>query len=170
MKKEILEYTALELSDAIQAGKVTVSEALEEVLARIDTVENRFHCYVTVDYEGARKRARQVQELIDTGRLTGPLAGVPVAIKDNMCTKNLLTTCASKILDNFIPTYSAEAVMRLEQAGAIVIGKTNMDEFAMGSTTETSAYGITRNPWNESRVPGGSSGGSAAPAPKFSSI
>ena len=100
--------------------------------------------------------------MIDDGTLTGPLAGVPVAIKDNMCTKDLLTTCSSKILYNFKPTYTAEAVENLEKAGAVIIGKTNMDEFAMGSTTETSAYGATKNPWNEAHVPGGSSGGSCA--------
>ena len=90
---------------------------------------------------------------------TGPLAGVPVAIKDNMCTEGLLTTCSSKILANFVPTYTAEAVCNLTKAGAVILGKTNMDEFAMGSTTETSAFGVTRNPWNTEHVPGGSSGG-----------
>ena len=118
--------------------------------------------FVTVDREGALKRAEEVQKMIDDGTLTGPLAGVPVAIKDNMCTKDLLTTCSSKILYNFKPTYTAEAVENLEKAGAVIIGKTNMDEFAMGSTTETSAYGATKNPWNEAHVPGGSSGGSCA--------
>ena len=99
---------------------------------------------MTVDREGALKRAKEVQKQIDDGTLTGPLAGVPVAIKDNMCTKDLLTTCSSKILYNFIPTYTAEAVLNLEKAGAVILGKTNMDEFAMGSTTETSAYGETK--------------------------
>ena len=103
-----------------------------------------------------------MQKLIDDGTLTGPLAGVPVAIKDNMCTEGVTTTCSSKILSNFVPTFSAEAVLNLEKAGAVVIGKTNMDEFAMGSTTETSYYGETKNPWNLEHVPGGSSGGSCA--------
>ena len=120
------------------------------------------HSFVTVDREGALKRAKEVQAKIDAGELTGPLAGVPVAIKDNMCTKGLLTTCSSKILYNFVPTYTAEAVLNLEKAGAVILGKTNMDEFAMGSTTETSAYGVTKNPWNTGHVPGGSSGGSCA--------
>ena len=103
-----------------------------------------------------------MQKLIDDGTLTGPLAGVPVAIKDNMCTEGVTTTCSSKILSNFVPTFSAEAVLNLKKAGAVVIGKTNMDEFAMGSTTETSYYGETKNPWNLEHVPGGSSGGSCA--------
>ena len=117
---------------------------------------------MTVDREGALKRAEEVQKLIDDGKLDGPLAGVPVAIKDNMCTEGLLTTCSSKILGNFVPTFTSEAVLNLEKAGAVILGKTNMDEFAMGSTTETSAYGETKNPWNLEHVPGGSSGGSCA--------
>ena len=120
------------------------------------------HSYVTIDKEGALKRAEEVQKLIDDGTLQGPLAGVPVAIKDNMCTKGTRTTCSSKILENFVPTFTSEAVLNLEKAGAVIIGKTNMDEFAMGSTTETSYYGVTRNPWNLEHVPGGSSGGSCA--------
>lgn len=158
----ILELTAVELAAKIKAKEVTVSEALEAVLGQIEAREESLHCYVTIDKEGARKRALEVQKAIDEGSLKGPLAGVPVAIKDNMCTKDMLTTCSSKILSNFIPTFSAEAVIRLEEAGAVMIGKTNMDEFAMGSTTETSAFGVTKNPWDEEHVPGGSSGGSAA--------
>ena len=131
-------------------------------LDQIESLDGTYNSYVTVDREGALKRADEVQKLIDAGELDSPLAGVPVAIKDNMCTKDMLTTCSSKILGNFYPAYTAEAVINLEKAGAVIIGKTNMDEFAMGSTTETSAYGVTRNPWNENHVPGGSSGGSCA--------
>ena len=137
-------------------------EALDAVFAQIDQTEDRYHAYVTLDKEGAYKQADAVQEKIDKGELTGALAGVPVAIKDNMCTKGLLTTCSSKILENYIPTYTASAVQNLTDAGCVIIGKTNMDEFAMGSTTETSYYGVTRNPHNPDHVPGGSSGGSAA--------
>lgn len=158
----ILDMTAVELAAAIKNKEVTVMEATEAVLAQIEASESKYHCYVTVDKEGALKQAAEVQGKIDAGELTGPLAGVPVAIKDNMCTEGLLTTCSSKILYNFIPTFSSEAVLNLQKAGAVILGKTNMDEFAMGSTTETSAYGETRNPWNPEHVPGGSSGGSAA--------
>ena len=158
----LLRYTAVELGKKIQAGEVSVLEATQAVLDAIKAKEAAVTRFVTVDEEGALKRAAEVQKLIDEGKLTGPLAGVPVAIKDNMCTEGLLTTCSSKILYNYIPTYSAEAVKRLEAAGAVIVGKTNMDEFAMGSTTETSAYGVTKNPWNTEHVPGGSSGGSCA--------
>lgn len=158
----ILDLTAVELAAAIKNKEVTVREATEAVLAQMEANEDIYHCYVTVDKEGALKQAEEVQKKIDEGVLTGPLAGVPVAIKDNMCTEGLLTTCSSKILGNFIPTYSSEAVLNLQKAGAVILGKTNMDEFAMGSTTETSAFGPTRNPWNPEHVPGGSSGGSAA--------
>ena len=159
---DVCKMTAVQLAKAIRAGETTAVEAMQAVLEQIEQYESTYHCYVTVDKEGALQRAAQVQAEIEAGELTGPLAGVPVAIKDNMCTEGMLTTCSSKILNNFIPTYSAEAVLLLEQAGAVVIGKTNMDEFAMGSTTETSAYGVTKNPVNPEHVPGGSSGGSAA--------
>ena len=154
--------TAVELGKKIKAKEVTAVEAMEAVLAQIKKSEETVNAYVTVDEEGALKRAAEVQKKIDAGELEGPLAGVPVAIKDNMCTEGMLTTCSSKILGNFIPTYTSGAVLNLEKAGAVIIGKTNMDEFAMGSTTETSAYGVTRNPWNTEHVPGGSSGGSCA--------
>lgn len=162
MMSGLLDLTALELGRKIQAQEVTAMEALDAVFGQIDKKEKEIHAYVTIDRENAYKQARKVQAEIENGTLTSPLAGVPVAIKDNLCTKGLLTTCSSKILGNFIPPYTAEAVQKLEQAGAVIIGKTNMDEFAMGSTTETSAFGITRNPWNTEHVPGGSSGGSCA--------
>ena len=158
----VLDLTAVELGKKIKAKEITVVDAVKASLEQIKKLEPVVHAYVTVDEEGALKRAEEVQRLIDDGTLTGPLAGVPVAIKDNMCTKDLLTTCSSKILYNFVPTFSAEAVINLEKAGAVILGKTNMDEFAMGSTTETSAYGVTRNPWDPEHVPGGSSGGSCA--------
>ncbi len=158
----IVDMTAVQLSAAIMEGRTTAVEAAEAVLARIEKEDKKYNCYVTVDRDGALAQAKAVQAKIEAGELTGPLAGVPVAVKDNLCTEGMRTTCSSKILENFVPTFSAEAVVNLEKAGAVVIGKTNMDEFAMGSTTETSAYGVTRNPWNTDHVPGGSSGGSAA--------
>ncbi len=159
---DILSLTAVELAKAIKEGKTTAVEAMQAVLNKIEEVEETIHAYVTVDRENALKRAEEVQKRIESGELTGLLAGVPVAIKDNLCTDGMLTTCASRMLENFVPTYSAEAVLNLEKAGAVIIGKTNMDEFAMGSTTETSYFGVTRNPKNIEHVPGGSSGGSAA--------
>lgn len=158
----LMSLTAAELGKKIQAKEVTAVEAAKEALAQIREKEAVLNSFVTVDEEDALRRAAEVQKKIEYGELTGPLAGVPVAIKDNMCTEGMLTTCSSKILYNFKPTYSAEAVLNLEKAGAVMIGKTNMDEFAMGSTTETSAFGVTRNPWNPEHVPGGSSGGSCA--------
>ena len=158
----LMNLTAVELGKKIKNKEVTVVEATKAALDAIDAKEDKVNSFVTVDREGALKRAEEVQKLIDDGKLNGPLAGVPVAIKDNMCTEGLLTTCSSKILGNFVPTFTSEAVLNLEKAGAVILGKTNMDEFAMGSTTETSAYGETKNPWNLEHVPGGSSGGSCA--------
>ena len=154
--------TAVELATAIRQGKTTAVEAMETVLDRIGEVEECYNCYVSVDREAALKRAEAVQRRIRAGELTGQLAGVPVAIKDNLHVAGLPTTCASRILESYRPTFTATAVERLEDAGAVVVGKTNMDEFAMGSTTETSAWGVTKNPRNPEHVPGGSSGGSAA--------
>lgn len=158
----IKSLTALELGKKIKQKEISVNEAVRASLSQISEIEDKVHAYVTVDKEGALKRAEEVQKEIGAGRLQGPLAGVPAAIKDNICTKGLTTTCSSKMLENFIPGYSAQAISNLEEAGVIVLGKTNMDEFAMGSTTETSAFGVTRNPWNLKHVPGGSSGGSCA--------
>lgn len=158
----LMNLTAVELGKKIKNKEVTVVEATKAALDAIDAKEEKVNSFVTVDREGALKRAEEVQKLIDDGKLDGPLAGVPVAVKDNMCTEGVLTTCSSKILGNFVPTFTSEAVINLEKAGAVILGKTNMDEFAMGSTTETSYYGVTRNPHNPDHVPGGSSGGSAA--------
>ena len=158
----LMSLTAVELGKKIKSGEVTAVEATKAALEQIKKLDGTYNCYVTVDEEAALKEAEEVQKKIEAGELTGPLAGVPVAVKDNMCTEGVLTTCSSKILSNFKPTYTAEAVKNLEKAGAVIIGKTNMDEFAMGSTTETSAYGVTRNPWDLEHVPGGSSGGSCA--------
>ena len=156
---DLMSLTAVELGKKIQAKEVTVEEAVKAAIASIKAKEEKINSFVTIDEEGALKKAAEVQAKIDAGELKGALAGVPVAIKDNMCAEGLLTTCSSKILYNFIPTYTAEAVKRLEDAGCVIVGKTNMDEFAMGSTTETSAFGATKNPWNTEHVPGGSSGG-----------
>ena len=141
---DLMSLTAVELGKKIQAKEVTVEEAVKAAIASIKAKEEKINSFVTIDEEGALKKAAEVQAKIDAGELKGALAGVPVAIKDNMCTEGLLTTCSSKILYNFIPTYTAEAVKRLEDAGCVIVGKTNMDEFAMGSTTETSAFGATK--------------------------
>lgn len=161
-EREILSLTAVSLGRKIREHEVTCVEAASAVFAQIERLEPSLHCYVTLEKEEAYRQACEVQKRIEEGRLTGPLAGVPVAVKDNICVEGMKTTCSSKILENFVPAYSAEAVERLKKAGAVIVGKTNMDEFAMGSTTETSAFGATKNPWNPAHVPGGSSGGSCA--------
>lgn len=159
---ELSSLSAVQLGRAIREGRTTAVEAMKAVLGQIEEKESRLNCYITLDKEGALARAQQTQKRIEAGELRGPLAGVPMAVKDNLCTKGIRTTCASRMLRDFVPPYSADAVLGLERAGAVLVGKTNMDEFAMGSTTETSFYGPTRNPWNTDHVPGGSSGGSAA--------
>ena len=158
----ILSMTAVELSKKIKEKEISVKEAVQASLDQIEAGEKKYNCYVTVDPEGALAQAEAIQKKIDDGELTGPLAGVPMAVKDNICTKGLKTTCSSKILYNFVPPYDAAAADHLKKAGAVILGKTNMDEFAMGSTTETSAFGATKNPWNTEHVPGGSSGGSCS--------
>lgn len=159
----LMSLTALELGEKIKKREVSAVEAAEDALAAIKEKEGDIGSYVTIlEEDKILQRAKEVQAGIESGEFTGAFAGVPVAIKDNMCTEGIRTTCSSKILENFYPTFSAEAVCHLERDGAVMIGKTNMDEFAMGSTTETSAFGITKNPHNTDYVPGGSSGGSCA--------
>lgn len=160
--KDILSLGAVELGKKIAAGEITSVEATKAYLDHIGTKEKDINAYVTVDTEGAIAAAEEADKKIKEGTLKGPFAGVPVAIKDNMCIDGMLTTCSSHILDGFRPTYTSTAVQMLKDAGAVILGHTNMDEFAMGSTTETSYYGATKNPRNLERVPGGSSGGSAA--------
>lgn len=150
--------TLRELRDAIACKSVSATEAVRAYLDRID----RHNAHLNVFHEVFAQRALRRAADVDAGRVTGVLAGVPIAIKDNLCTTYGRTTCGSKILENFRSPYTATAVKKLEQAGAIVLGKTTLDEFAMGSSTENSAFGPTRNPWDPQRVPGGSSGGSAA--------
>ena len=159
---DILSLSAVELGKKIAAGEITSVEATKAYLDHIGAVDKDINAYVTVDTEGALRAAEEADKKIKEGTLKGPFAGVPVAVKDNMCIEGMLTSCSSHILDNFYPTYTSTAVEMLKEAGAVVLGHTNMDEFAMGSTTETSYYGPTKNPWNLDRVPGGSSGGSAA--------
>lgn len=159
---KITELTATELAEKIKTGEIGVVEAAKASLAQIEKEEASVSAYLTVEPESVLSRAKEVENGIRAGRYTGPLAGVPIAVKDNICTKGLKTTCASKILGNFVPFYDATAVERINDAGMVILGKTNMDEFAMGSTTETSAFAVTKNPWNFEHVPGGSSGGSCA--------
>lgn len=158
----LCDATASELSRLIDRGETRPSEILLATEERIGAVENAIGSYITLDLEGAAKRANALETRPLPSEKRSPLWGVPLAVKDNICTKRLRTTCASRMLENYVPPYDATAVERLEKAGAVVVGKTNLDEFGMGSSTEHSALGETRNPWSRGRVPGGSSGGSAA--------
>ena len=158
--KELLELSALELGAAIRAGDVSIAEATQTALDAMAEREPSLNCFITAAGEGAMARAQALQA--GAKEAESPLYGVPMALKDNICTRGVKTCCASRILGDFTPPYDAAAAERMADAGVISLGKLNMDEFAMGSTTETSFYGPTRNPWDTDRVPGGSSGGAAA--------
>lgn len=159
---EIYEMTALQVAQKIKDKEFSCEDAVNALAKSIEEKDGTYNCYTAFDKEAALKKAREAQKLIDSGDAESPLAGVPVAIKDNICTKGETTSCASKILYNFKPPYDATVVKKLTAAGMVPCGKVNMDEFAMGSTTETSFYGATKNPWDINKVPGGSSGGAAA--------
>ena len=159
---DLYSLTLAEVAKKIKVKEVSIKEVLDDIYSRIDTVEPKVEAYITLTKEKAYERAQNLQQKLDNGEDIGPLGGVPIAIKDNISTEGVLTTCASKMLENYTPIYNATVINKLEEAGAIVIGKTNMDEFAMGSSTETSKQKETKNPWDLDRVPGGSSGGSAA--------
>jgi aspartyl-tRNA(Asn)/glutamyl-tRNA(Gln) amidotransferase subunit A len=159
---DVTRMTASALSSALSAREISAVEVAEAHLARIEATEPRVHAFLHVDRDGALAAARAVDTARAAGEELGPLAGVPIAVKDVLTTKGVPTTCASKILEGWRPPYDSTVVSRLKSAGLVMLGKTNMDEFAMGSSTEYSAYGPTANPWDLGRIPGGSGGGSAA--------
>ncbi len=154
--------TFADLRQKLKSGEVSSTELVQEKINRIKELDPTLNTFLTVNFDQALSVADQIDKQISSGESLPTLSGIPLAIKDNLCTKGIKTTCASKILDDFVPPYESTVTQKLLNAGAIIIGKTNMDEFAMGSSTETSAFGPTLNPWNISKVPGGSSGGSAA--------
>ena len=159
---ELYNLGVTQIASKIKNKEVTIKEVLDSVYKRIEEVEPKIDAYLAITKESAYKRAEILQEKLENGEDIGALGGVPIAIKDNICTNGVNTTCSSKMLENFVPFYDATVMKKLEEQGAIMLGKTNMDEFAMGSSTESSYFKKTKNPWDTSRVPGGSSGGSAA--------
>lgn len=159
---ELYNETLANIAKDIKEKRVTIKEVLDNVYSRIDQKDEKIKGYLTLTKENAYKKAENLQKKLDNGEDIGVLGGVPIAIKDNICTKDVRTTCSSRMLENFVPFYDATVIEKLEAEGAIILGKTNMDEFAMGSSTESSYFQKTTNPWDSQRVPGGSSGGSAA--------
>ena len=156
------DLTLAEAGRALRSGDLSAAGLLDAVLERATLTEAQLHCYLRIDHDGARRAAVEADRALAAGSDRGPLHGIPVVLKDNMCTRGLETTCGSQILAGYLPPYDATVVTRLREQGAVITGKANLDEFAMGSSTENSAYGPTRNPWDPDRVPGGSSGGAAA--------
>ena len=156
------ELTIHELRDMLKNKETTVVEITKAYLDRIKEIDSKLKCYITVCEEEALKQAEEIQKKYDNGEDTGWICGIPIALKDIFCTDGIKTTCASKMLENFVPPYDATVVKKIKENNGILLGKTNMDEFAMGSSTEHSSFFKTKNPWNQDYVPGGSSGGSAA--------
>ena len=164
---ELLTLTAAELGERIAARQISSEEVTQAHLDRISEVDGDIHAFLLVDHAGALDAARRIDARIADGEHLGPLAGVPLAVKDLFCTKGIATTASSQMLEGWIPPYDSTIVTRCKDAGMVILGKTNLDEFAMGSSTETSAFGPTHNPWDLERVPGGSGGGSAASLASF---
>ena len=157
----MIEKTVKELRELLDKKEISAAELTKEYLDRIEAVDGKLESFITVTPERAMADAEKAQKRIDSGD-AAPLTGIPLAIKDNICTEGVLTTCASKMLENFVPPYNATVMEKLEAQGAVMLGKASMDEFAMGGSTQTSAFAKTKNPYDLDRVPGGSSGGSAA--------
>ncbi|MEM2564600.1 MAG: Asp-tRNA(Asn)/Glu-tRNA(Gln) amidotransferase subunit GatA, partial [Candidatus Bathyarchaeia archaeon] len=158
----LFELNAIDVVNGIRRRDITAEDYICSIIERIKALDGKINAFITPTFDLALEKAREIDKRVEKGEIVGRLAGVAIAIKDNICTLGIRTTCASRMLENFIPPYDATVIERLKREDAIIIGKTNMDEFAMGSTTETSYFGPTRNPWDLSKVPGGSSGGSAA--------
>ncbi len=158
---QLNELKVVEFIEMVRKKKISVEQVINDIFLHIDRIDQKLNAYLSTNKEGALQEARKIDRMVKEGEKLPPLAGLPVAVKDIICTKGIETTCASRILQGFIPPYDATVIKKIKDAGAIIIGKTNMDEFGMGSSNENSAYQITLNPWDTNRVPGGSSGGSA---------